>query len=81
MVSTLDLKIWRLWSLAGFVSCIVSGALVYSQLVCLLPVGILNLLKFTSVVCFVGPEKLQCGDVNEVFIHTYCTISIQFFGT
>ena len=42
-----------------------SATLVNSQLVCLPPVGILNLVMFICI----GPEKPQWGVANYVYIH------------
>ena len=75
------LEIWRsrvqfpLLPLAGSVSASPwfnsSAARVYSRLVSLPPVGIL--VQFISVVCFIGPEKPQWGEDNQVYITLHKT--------
>ena len=46
-----------------------SATLVNSQLVCLPPVGILNLVMFISLLVYIGPEKLQWGEANYIYIY------------
>ena len=72
LVKVQDLKSGDpLWPLVGIVwgSPLFNSlvTLEHSQLVSLLPVGIHNLFnKFISVVCFIGPEKPQQGEVMQL---------------